>query len=561
MKLTGTACGISLVLCVAIIAFLEAAPPESSAQDRFQSAARFPVAHEHSGSWCLGYLYIGGNVLRYEVVEPAEDQGHSFQLSQSEVQQVRRWSFLNQSLNAIEIQTTRGIYHFWLLHEEDIQRRRAYTWNPADAASADILIAVMQAQNQAAPTRTDVAAANTPSTSTASNASDTDNETQQRFPVAHAHFGTWCMGYLSITSDSIRYEVLRPERDKGHSFRLKRTEIAAVRPWVFGNRPTNAVEIRTAHQTYHFWLMQSETDLREDRKPGWRPAEAAPANVLMAALEGAPALTATGRSTAVAAAQPYPSNPRSSAANVPASPMQARLSGIYRARAKEGTDPSSSLDISDLAARTPAYSYLVFFPSGRVKRGLVISGLDSYNDEFSMRTDIASGGKTSAQWGMYRISGDRGRISFADTSGGRQLVSGLKGEVWDMVLYQDRLEINGETYFLLDSGRGKPLEGTYKPFGDMKQPGISFTPDGEFIDEGILNYGAMANLSYGAGTGVAIGYKTPNGGRGTYRVSNYTLTLNYTNSSPAALFYLNPANSNTNAGEIYINNVRYQRVR
>jgi len=249
------------------------------------------------------------------------------------------------------------------------------------------------------------------------------------------------------------------------------------------------------------------------------------------------------------------------ASNSLASPLPGRLSGIFRASVKEGTDPTASLPIGDLAAKTPAYSYLVFFPSGRVKRGLVTSGLDHYNDEASMRRDVASGGNIATQWGMYKLSGDHGKIVFASAMGGVQLVRGLNGEVWDVALYPDRLQINGDSYVLMDSGRSRKLEGTYKPLGDMKQPGITFTSDGEFVDEGILNYGAIANIKYGGGTGVAIGYKTPDGGSGTFRVSNYGLTLNYANSAPEALFFLDLASSNGQLQNIYINNVRYQRVR
>ena len=46
-----------------------------------------------------------------------------------------------------------------------------------------------------------------------------------------------------------------------------------------------------------------------------------------------------------------------------------------------------------------------------------------------------------------RWRGDRGQIVFADPRlAGQQLVYGLRGEVWPMGAYPDRLEIRGDSY-------------------------------------------------------------------------------------------------------------------
>ena len=39
-----------------------------------------------------------------------------------------------------------------------------------------------------------------------------------RYPVAHQHAATGCLGWLYISRDTMRYEVLSPEQDKGHAF-------------------------------------------------------------------------------------------------------------------------------------------------------------------------------------------------------------------------------------------------------------------------------------------------------------------------------------------------------
>jgi hypothetical protein len=242
----------------------------------------------------------------------------------------------------------------------------------------------------------------------------------------------------------------------------------------------------------------------------------------------------------------------------------AKLFGVWRANAQPGSDPSAALDIFDPAKKTPQYSFLTFFPDGRVKKGLVTRGLDEYLDESQMRHDIASGGKTAAQWGMYRIAGSSGQIVFADGRlGGQQLVSGLRGEAWPIAISPDRLEIRGQAYVRLFGGNKMLLEGVYKPFGDAKAKGISFTRDGEFDDEGILDSGTATAIGVtGGGVAMGYGFTSPGPGRGTYNIVHYGLHLHYANGkAPDALFFLEPGEGKEGAETLYINNVKYQRVK
>lgn len=239
------------------------------------------------------------------------------------------------------------------------------------------------------------------------------------------------------------------------------------------------------------------------------------------------------------------------------------LFGIYRAPAKEGTDPTVALDIFDPAKKTPRYSFLTFFRDGRVKKGLITVGLDEYIDESQMRHDIAGGGNTAAQWGVYQISGNNGRIVFADGRlGGQQLVSGLRGEIWPIIVHPDRLEIRGADYVRLYGGNGMSLQGVYKPFGDTNAPGITFTQKGEFADEGILKSGtSMAVGVVGGGVAMGYGFNSPGPGRGTYNIVRYGLHLHYANGqAPDTLFFLESGETKENPQILYINNVKYQRV-
>jgi hypothetical protein len=241
-----------------------------------------------------------------------------------------------------------------------------------------------------------------------------------------------------------------------------------------------------------------------------------------------------------------------------------KLAGIYRAATRDGIDPTATLDLFDPARKTPEYSFLTFFPDGRIKRGLIGNGFDGYVADSFFRHDIANGGHMASQWGVYQVAGAGGRIVFADPRlAGQQLVSGLRGEVQNFGVYPDRLQIQGDTYYLLDCGNGLKLQGIYKPSGDTSQPGIKFTADGEFVDEGILDTRSSTAIGL-VGGGVAIGYgfDSPRAGRGRYRITNYSLHLNYTNGKlPSPLFYIEPGSSRENVQTLYIGNVKYQLVR
>ena len=249
---------------------------------------------------------------------------------------------------------------------------------------------------------------------------------------------------------------------------------------------------------------------------------------------------------------------------VPMAVGPGRLAGIYRATAWDGGASADALDIFDSAKKTPDYAFLTFFPDGRVKKGLIGGGFDGYQDESTFRHDVANGGNIAAKWGIYQIYGGGGRIVFADARlAGQQLIYGLRGETWNFIRGPASLQIQGVTYSLLDSGNGMKLEGIYKPSGDAAQPGIQFTRDGQFVDEGILDsHTGMAIGMVGGGVGIGYGFSSPHAGHGTYRISDYGLQLHYANGqAPNALLFIEPGSSRDNPDVLYINNVKYQRVR
>jgi hypothetical protein len=185
-----------------------------------------------------------------------------------------------------------------------------------------------------------------------------------RFPVAHAHTGSWCMGYLYISADSIRYEVIRPDKDKKHSFRISRSDLTAVQPWILLGTPEKATEIKTAHGAYHFWWMPNEDDLQPGQPSLFNPRDAADPSTLIAAvrdpstvLSGSgtvgqtsgdtPSYAAALGSIPVAASSPEPSSGSQPLSMAPATVGSAAAS-VPRGRIGLGlTDlPSSQIGLS-----------------------------------------------------------------------------------------------------------------------------------------------------------------------------------------------------------------------
>ena len=161
--------------------------------------------------------------------------------------------------------------------------------------------------------------------------------TEVRFPVAHAHTGSWCMGYLYISTDSIRYEVIRPDKDRKHSFRISRSEITAVQQWVLLGTPEKATEIKTAHAVYHFWWMPNENDLQPGQPSLFNPKDAADPSTLIAAVKdpstvlnpsgtvGQTAVVANSYATAPASTPLATSSPETSSGSQPFSTAPATV--------------------------------------------------------------------------------------------------------------------------------------------------------------------------------------------------------------------------------------------
>jgi hypothetical protein len=84
-----------------------------------------------------------------------------------------------------------------------------------------------------------------------------------RFMVAHDHgLGSWsrfCVGFLTLTREEIRYEVLRPRQNLDHAFRLPRRAIVEAGQWrVLGPAPAAEFKFEKG-KVYHFYHVKQRT--------------------------------------------------------------------------------------------------------------------------------------------------------------------------------------------------------------------------------------------------------------------------------------------------------------
>jgi hypothetical protein len=217
-----------------------------------------------------------------------------------------------------------------------------------------------------------------------------------------------------------------------------------------------------------------------------------------------------------------------------------RFDGIYRAVGQTGDSLSPQRGID--------YKYVAFFPDGRFLEKLPVEGLDKLNESMEIRIDPVG-------WGTYEMRGDVGRIVFPPNEYSKNSI------VWPIKEYEDRLKLRGDEYVLLDRCNDIRLQGTFRR-SDYKttysaRQGIAFTPDGRFVDEGVL-----------AAAGVMVRNAAGNSdfddgapGRGTYRIANYTLELSYSNGRvKRTSFLLDPEMSKTAVTEFFLNTWKFKRV-
>ena len=353
--------------------------------------------------------------------------------------------------------------------------------------------------------------------------------TERRISVVHAHFGSNCAGYLYVSQESVRYEALAPENYKNHSFQIRRAEIISLQPWVLMGQVQNVTEIRTAHATYHFWVLPKGTDPAIART-GNLNAIAAPAEKLIAAIrdpEGglqsaAPPSAQADADTAspVARSQTSDKNRQSPAGQDGPGDSQADSSmqaahGLP-AGALEGIYVGFTLDHSHMGQ----HEYY-FTTDGWVANNIPRVNMENF-DMAAYRNDPSN----KLFVGRYRVDGKLIHIVWANNADRR-----------DVIKFDEAGGSPGiDTYVPTCACTGKRFSGKYHWSSPTDERYLQFFPDGTFFDHGL--------------TDQVVGFPNPHGYsgitdpprnfRGTYFVRNQKLTFNFADGKQSTVAFIVP---------------------
>ena len=374
---------------------------------------------------------------------------------------------------------------------------------------------------------------------------DSTQASQLRFRVVHAHFGNNCAGYLFVSPESVRYEALVPDNYKNHSFQIERSAITALQPWVLMGQVQNIVEIKTAHATYHFWVLHKGADLNTARS-GNLNAVAAPAERLIAAIRDP-----EGTLKQVASKAPAPDANAGSAAAAGGHPDAdadgASPAARSKAPAKRGPPPGGgdSSVASDAGQDTQAAHTL---PAGALEGvyvgfglershmghrdyyftadGWVINNIPQVNmDNFDM-TAYRNDPNNKLFIGRYRVDGNQIHIVWANNADRR-----------DVIKYSETAANPGiDMYIPTCRCTGKRFSGKYHWSSPTDQRYVQFFPDGTFFDHGLTDQVVGVPNPHGY-SGIT---DPPRNFRGTYSVRNQRLTFNFADGKQSTVAFLAP---------------------
>ncbi len=201
----------------------------------------------------------------------------------------------------------------------------------------------------------------------------------------------------------------------------------------------------------------------------------------------------------------------------------AALAGLMLAVASAGAAGDAGLRVQEMYVRSSAkappaserqrFDFLVFYADGVAFRGdasLFTAGpaalqLDSVRKD-RLGTYKAVGDEIRIRWPANKIEVMRRR--------GERL-SGAAGTRWQRLPKVNGLQLQGS--YVIAAGTAEPVW-------------IDFGSDGTFWDQGVIRH--AANLQR-----LERGVPAPQGGGGTYRLDEYTLTLSYAGGPAARIFF------------------------
>jgi hypothetical protein len=353
--------------------------------------------------------------------------------------------------------------------------------------------------------------------------SDQAQPKQRRVSVVHVHLGDNCAGYLYITEEGLRYKVLAPANYKNDSFQIRRDEITALQPYVFMGQQQNITEIKTAHGTYHFWVLPKGTDPVAARSQNMNSV-AAPAAKLIEAIRdpfGRAQPTATKSSSGTSgadgndgASSAQRRQPSSQATSSP-SDSDTQATNKLQAGALEGVYVGFGLEYSHMG-----HHEYYFTPDGWVINNIPYVNMDNF-DMTAYRNDPSH----KLFFGRYRVEGNKINIVWANTATRRDVIK----------LNESGAEPGIDTYIPTCRCTGKKLSGKYHWASPTDERYVQFFPDGRFLDHGLTDQVVGDNPHGYAGI-----TDPPRNFRGTYSIRNQKLTFNFSDGKQATVAFIAP---------------------
>ena len=356
-------------------------------------------------------------------------------------------------------------------------------------------------------------------------AADGQGTPEVRFALALQLSGSWCYGYLHVSQDKIRFEVIQPQSDAGRSFDAPRSEVVAGQ-WIIFGVPQDAIELRTKAATYHMRWLANESEVSSGAPRRWSPPLSRPPYAVIQAIQNPAAALAQGGPPAGSPAkakvsQPLPAGSNAGNAAENAASGQAavsshppldvpadRLAGVYVATAGADARPSNT-------------QYL-FYPDGYVMNGVPQSGLLNFDLSHYRREDIH---ENYYRVGRYKVEGDTIKILWID-----QFTDPMKPDVItrNETSAHPAFEVGNQIFIPMCHCSGKRLSGLYRWGGPGQDQYIQFFPDGTFLD-----HRSTDEL-------LVITFEHPRIQRGTYQIADQTIIFSFSDGHRGTTSFLAP---------------------
>ncbi len=353
---------------------------------------------------------------------------------------------------------------------------------------------------------------------------------ETHFPVAVQHSGSWCYGYLHVSVDKVRLEVVQPKSDSSLYFVVPRAEVV-VHPWMILGVAQEAIELNAKGVIYHMRLLADEHEVKTGAPRRWAPPISLPPDALIAAVQNPSATVVrnvnlgakpaigdnalrspASESNGVGAAVTNPALETATATkNDELQPVPAgMLAGVYVATA-------------GLDARPTNTQYL-FYPDGFVMNGIPQGGMLNFDFNHCRKEDNPD---KFTQVGRYRVDGEDITIVWLD-----QYADPANPDVirHNETSAHPAVRIGPQVFIPMCRCSGKRLSGIYRWGAPAQDQYIQFFPDGTFLDHRATDQMILPSKSY----------EHPRILRGTYEIRQQTMIFTFADGNRGTMTFLAP---------------------